>query len=141
LPTILEGIFESSSFSRNLTTITEHVRQRLSRQITFTHVDAQGMLPIVTLSPEWEDAFMQSLVGDHDQKQLAMAPSKIHNFIMRLRTVYDHMSSVGESPVLVCSTPIRPYVRSILEKIRPSTIILSQNEMYPKVKIRTLGQV
>ena len=47
----------------------------------------------------------------------------------------------GELPVLLTTPPIRPYVRSIVERFRPSTTVLSQNEIHPKARIRTLGQV
>ena len=33
------------------------------------------------------------------------------------------------------------YARSIVERFRPSTVVLSQNEIHPKAKIKTLGQL
>ncbi len=141
LSTILEGISEATSFSRNLSIITEHVRLRLSRQITFANADDGGMLNMVSLSSTWEQQIADSLVGDTDNKQLAMAPSQIQEFINRVRQVYDKMSMLGESPILVTSALVRPFVRSILERIRPATIIMSQNEVHPKAKVKSLGQV
>jgi flagellar biosynthesis protein FlhA len=47
----------------------------------------------------------------------------------------------GEAPVLLVSPAIRPYVRSIVERFRPSTVVLSQNEVHAKAQIKTLGQV
>jgi flagellar biosynthesis protein FlhA len=32
-------------------------------------------------------------------------------------------------------------VRSIIERFRPSTVVMSQNEVHSKVQIKTLGQV
>jgi flagellar biosynthesis protein FlhA len=32
-------------------------------------------------------------------------------------------------------------VRSIVERFRPSTVVLSQNEIHPQAKIRTLAQL
>jgi flagellar biosynthesis protein FlhA len=43
--------------------------------------------------------------------------------------------------VLLTSPAIRPYVRSIIERFRPMTVIMSQNEIHPKARIRTLGQI
>ena len=48
---------------------------------------------------------------------------------------------MGETPVLLTSPTIRPFVRSVIERFRPQTIVMSQNEIHPKAKIRTLGQV
>jgi len=47
----------------------------------------------------------------------------------------------GEIPVLLCSPAARPYVRSIIERVRPLTPVLSQNEIHPSAKIRTLAQI
>ena len=47
----------------------------------------------------------------------------------------------GELPVLVTSPGVRPYVRSVVERFRPSAVVLSQNEIHPKARIRTLGTV
>ena len=48
---------------------------------------------------------------------------------------------MGEAPVLLTSPAIRPYVRSIIERFRPTTTVMSQNEIHPKAKIKTLGQI
>ena len=32
-------------------------------------------------------------------------------------------------------------VRSIIERFRPSTVVMSQNEIYMKARIKTLGQI
>lgn len=140
LPTILEGIAEASAFSRNLSVITEHVRLRLNRQITMSHVDSDDTLNIITLPGEWEQNFADSIVGsDADSRQLAMAPSLIQDFINCVRQTYDNMSLKGENPILVCTALVRPFIRSILERVRPGTILMSQNEVYAKVKIKNLG--
>jgi flagellar biosynthesis protein FlhA len=47
----------------------------------------------------------------------------------------------GELPVLLTSPAIRPYVRSIVERFRPATVVLSQNEIHAKARIRSLGVI
>jgi flagellar biosynthesis protein FlhA len=42
---------------------------------------------------------------------------------------------------MLTSPAIRPFVRSIIERFRPTTVVMSQNEIHPKVKIRTMGQI
>ena len=121
--------------------ITEHVRARLARQISNAITTEAGYIPILTLSPDWEQAFAEALVGQGDQRQLAMAPSKLQEFIARLREAFEQHASRGELPVLVTTPAVRPYVRSIIERFRPATVVLSQNEIHPKARLRTLGQV
>ncbi len=141
LPTILEGVAEASAFTHNITQITEHVRGRLARQLCDQHSNKTGVLPLVTLSGEWEQAFAEALVGQGEDKQLAMAPSKLQQFIQSIRTTYEELAMKGENPVLLTSPGIRPYVRSIIERFRPQTIIMSQNEIHPRAKIRTFAQI
>ncbi|CAK0767065.1 Flagellar biosynthesis protein FlhA [Azospirillaceae bacterium] len=141
MPTILEGISEACSHTRNLTQITEHVRSRLARQISDSNTNELGFIPLVTLTPEWEQAFAESLIGDGDDRQLAMAPSRLQQFITTVRQVFERHAMMGETPVLLTSPAVRPYVRSIIERFRPTTTVMSQNEIYPKVKIKTLGQI
>ena len=141
LPTILEGIAEACGYTRNITSITEHVRSRLARQISDANMSDAGYIPLVTMSPQWEQAFAESIVSHGEDKQLSMAPSKLQEFIVAVRQAFDRFAMVGESPALLTSPTIRPYVRSIIERFRPSTVIMSQNEVHPKARIKTLGQI
>jgi flagellar biosynthesis protein FlhA len=141
LSTILEGVAEAAAHTRNLTMITEHVRTRLARQISDSHVGEGGFVPIVTLSPEWEQNFAQAIVGDGDDRRLTMAPSQLQQFINTVRQTFDRYAQMGENPVLLTSPGVRPYIRSIIERFRPSTAVMSQNEIHAKAKIKTLGQI
>jgi len=141
LPTILEGVSEATGYTRNVNMITEHVRSRLGRQISDSLNNAQGVLPLVTLSPEWEQVFLESLVGTGDERQLSMAPSKMQEFINAVRQTFERQAMMGETPALLTSPSIRPYVRSIIERFRPTTSVISQSEVHPKAKIKTVGQI
>ena len=141
LGTILEGVSEACGFTRNITAITEHVRTRLARQISESNTNEAGFIPLITLSPDWEQAFAESIVGDGDDRQLSMAPSRLQQFITNVRQTFERHAMMGETPVLLTSPGVRPYVRSIIERFRPATIVMSQNEIHPKAKIRTLGQI
>ena len=141
LPTILEGIAEASSHTRSVLGLIEHVRARLARQICDANTNEQGVVPLLTLSPEWEQAFAEALIGNSEDRQLALAPSKVQAFITAVRAAFERQAQTGESPVLVTSPVIRPYVRSILERFRPQSTVISQNEIAPKAKIRTVGQI
>ncbi|WP_085908726.1 flagellar biosynthesis protein FlhA [Kiloniella majae] len=141
LPTILEGISEACAYTRNATFITEHVRSRLARQISNDNQNEQGFIPMITLSPQWEQAFSQALVGEGEEKQLSMPPTQLQEFITAVRQTFERHAMMGEAPVMLSSPVIRPYVRSIVERFRPTTVVMSQNEVHPKAKIKTLGVI
>ncbi len=141
LPTILEGVAEALSFSQGVIPIAEHVRARLARQISQVHTSPAGHIPLVTLSSEWEQSFAEAIVGQPGEQQLAMAPSRLQDFIARVRGVLDDLAMRGETPVLLTSPAARPFVRSIIERFRPTIAVLSQSEIHPQAKIRTMAQI
>ncbi len=141
LPTILEGVVEAAGFTKNITQITEHVRARLARQISYSNISPAGYIPLVALSPQWEQNFAEAIVGQGEERQLSMSPSQLQEFIARVREVFERIAQEGDIPVLLTSPAIRPFVRSIVERFRPATVVISQNEVHPKAKLRTLAQL
>ncbi|MNK16533.1 Flagellar biosynthesis protein FlhA [compost metagenome] len=141
LPAILEGLAEAAPHTTSVTTLVEHVRTRLARQLCWANRGDDGALPIITLSPDWEQAFAESLIGPGEDKQLAMAPSRLQDFIRNVRDVFERAAMSGENPVLLTGPQVRPYVRSIIERFRGQTVVMSQNEVHPKARLRTVGSV
>ncbi len=141
LPTILEGISEACGYSRNVSVMTEHVRARLARQISDANTIDSGFIPLVSLSPVWEHAFAEALTGQGEDRHLTMQPSKLQEFINNVRQTFERFAMQGDTPVLLTSPGVRPYVRSIIERFRPMTVVISQNEIHPKARIKTLGQI
>ncbi|HEV2082059.1 MAG TPA: flagellar biosynthesis protein FlhA [Brevundimonas sp.] len=141
LASILEGLAEAAPHTSSVTGLVEHVRTRLARQLCWQHRGDDGALPIVTLSPEWEQAFAESLVGQGEERQLAMAPSRLQDFIRSVRDTFERAAMAGETAVLLTGPQIRPYVRSIIERFRGQTTVMSQNEVHPRARLRTIGSV
>jgi flagellar biosynthesis protein FlhA len=141
LPTILEGIAEAAPHTNSIISLVEQVRARLGRQICWANRSDDGSLPIISLSPDWETAFAEALIGQGDDKQLALAPSKLQDFIRSVRETFERAALQGESPVLLTSPLVRPYIRSIVERFRGQTVVLSQNEIHPKARLKTLGSI
>ncbi len=137
----MEGLAEAVGHSRSTQMLTEHVRARLARQICAVHVGPGGYLPLITLSPAWEQAFIEALVGDGEEKRLAMAPSKLQEFVMLVRDAFEDAARRGELPVLMTSPMIRPYVRSIVERFRAHTTVMSQAEVHPRVRLKTVSSI
>ncbi|MEL7525289.1 MAG: flagellar biosynthesis protein FlhA [Pseudomonadota bacterium] len=141
LGTILEGVSEATGMTRNTDTIAEHVRSRLGRQICASNLSPGGYLPLIALSPQWEQAFLESIVGEGDDRQLAMQPSKLQEFVGKVRDAFEEAAQQGEVPVLLTSPQTRPFVRSIVERFRAHTTIMSQAEVHPRIKLKTVGSI
>jgi flagellar biosynthesis protein FlhA len=117
------------------------VRARLARQLCNSNLDGNGALPIVALSPNWEQTFAEALIGSGAERQLALEPSRLHAFVSDLRGAFERASQMGDVPVLLTSAAVRPYVRSLVERFRPQTIVMSQNEIHPKARLKSAGAV
>ncbi|WP_342627658.1 flagellar biosynthesis protein FlhA [Nguyenibacter vanlangensis] len=142
LPTILESIQEGAGQGlRGVQNLTSHVRVRLSRQICNSLTGPAGYIPMITLSPEWESEFLAHITGQGDERRLAMPPTLLSRFVAKLREAFNTVSSSGEVPVVVVSTPVRESMRSIVERVRPTISVLSQSEIYPRARIKTVATI
>jgi flagellar biosynthesis protein FlhA len=118
--------------------VVEHVRARLARQICAQNTSSNGYLPLIALSARWEQAFAESIVGTGEERSLAMQPSKLSEF---MTAVLEQAAREGEAPVLVTSSAIRPFVRSLVERFRSQTTVMSQAEIHPRARLKTVGSV
>ena len=142
MATILEGVQEALAANmRTLPGMLAVVRAKLARQISEAARGTGTHVPLITLSPEWEVAFSEALVGPPEDRQLAMETSKLQEFLGRLRTLLEQAEEQGENAVLLCSGGLRPHLRAIVERFRPATSVLAQQEIHPRVRIRTLGVI
>lgn len=141
LPTILEGIAEVAGPGATPQYIAEHVRTRLSRQLCAANLNANNTMPLLTLSPDWERDFAEAMVGTGTEQHLAMAPSRLQEFITAVQGAFESAAQMGELPVLITSPGIRRHVRSIIERFRPQTVVMSQNEVHPRIRLQTIGSV
>ena len=141
LSTILEGIADGLPSTRNTTMLAEHVRARLARQLCAQHLTVDGTLPIIALTAKWEQAFAESIVGQGDDRSLAMQPSKLTEFINLVREKFEQAAREGEAPVLVTSPAVRPFVRGIVERFRAQTTVLAQSEIHPRARLKTVGSI
>ena len=122
-------------------TVVERPRRDIWTSGREKETEAGGHVPIITLSAPWEQAFLESIVGHGDDRHLAMQPSKLSEFVNTVRDRFEEAARLGEIPVLVTSVGSRPFVRSIIERFRRETPVLSQAEIHPRVRLRTVGSV
>jgi flagellar biosynthesis protein FlhA len=141
LATILEGVADGLAFTRNPNMLAEHVRTRLARQLCAQFTSPAGYLPLIALTAKWEQTFAESIIGQGDERSLAMQPSKLTEFIGLVRERFEDAARQGEAPVLVTSAGIRPFVRGIIERFRAQTPVMSQAEIHPRTRLKTVGNI
>jgi len=52
-----------------------------------------------------------------------------------------HRVSLSFNPGYDSSASIRPFVRSIVERFRAQTPVLSQAEIHPRARLKTVGSI
>ena len=98
-------------------------------------------MPLIALSARWEQAFAESIVGTGEERSLAMQPSKLSEFMTAVRNSFEQAAREGEAPVMVTSAAIRPFVHSLVERFRSQTTVLSQAEIHPRARLKTVGSI
>ena len=125
LPLILEALHEGASFTRNVSMLTEHVRQRLSLQICRGLTQEDGYITTLLLSPEWEKEVGSAIVEEGDQRSFAMAPSKIQELVSATRARIAEAAAKGDWPAVLTSAGARPFVRHLHSLILIFSAILT----------------
>ncbi|WP_322498361.1 flagellar biosynthesis protein FlhA [Lyticum sinuosum] len=139
--TILEAISEIAHKNPGISRLVEHVRYRMSRHLCKAYANNDGYILVLAISAQWEQIFMDNIIGDGDDKSLAMPPSRLNDFILTVNREFENQARNGIIPVLLTSPHLRPFIRNIIERFRPSIVVMSQSEIHPKAKIKTVGRI
>ena len=141
LPRIIEAMAEATATTKNIQTVVEHVRGKLSKQICQALTDANGHVPVITLGADWERELTNSISMTTGEETFVMSPQRVQEFVLAARLEIQRLSSGDHWPALLVSPSVRPYVRSIFERVSPMTQIISHNEVHRKASLRTVGTV
>jgi len=141
LPAIVEAIAEAVNWTRNISLVTEHVRARLGQQICQALTASDGFVPVIVLTPRWEQALMESIVTEGEDRRFAMPPTQVQEFLTALRITIQKHATPQVWPALLVGAEVRPFVRSLLERVSPMTPVISHAELHRKVAVKTVDQV
>ena len=140
LKTILEVISLQSRVSKNPDYLTEQVRQALSRSICKQNLADTGELLAVTLAPDVENVIAQGL--SPDGTSLTLDPDFTRRMLDNLNSELEKaISSSGNQPVILCSSPIRMPFRRLIERTYPQIAVMSYNEISNNIKAKSIGVV
>lgn len=111
---ILESIAEARGL-QSPDAICEHVRQRLGFQIVTEVRREDGTIPLLQLSPDWEETFTRfQIADDHGRGDVALPPDKFNRLA---NNISEKIAKAGESgiyPALVTSARRRRFLRTVL---------------------------
>src|SRR5262249_35660533 len=133
LVSILEALADHAPRSKDPEMLTEHVRLALGRSITRRLQAPDGSLALVTLAAPIERLLLDAVQRTEDGATLAIEPALAQRLLTRLGEAAERFAAQQLSPVLLCSAPIRPHLRRLVERALPSLAVISPGEIVASV--------
>ena len=141
LLTIFETLADEGARTKDPEVLTESVRKALARNITLSYSAGDNQIPLMSLSPELEELFVNSLLQTEQGVQLVMDPQQAQNFITGLSRTIEAHPEIAAQPILLTSPTVRRHVYKLASRFIPQLIVLSHNEITSDVHIESVGSV
>jgi len=140
LKTILETVSLQVKSNKNPDFLTEQTRRSLARNICKQNLADTGELLAITLSPDVENTIAQGV--SPDGQNLTLDPDFTRLLLDNLNMELERaISSSGNQPVILCSSPIRLAFRRLIERTYPQITVMSYNEISPNTKAKSIGVI
>jgi len=117
------------------------VRESLSRSITALYSESDGNLYVVSLHPETEQVFMQASRESDHAGGVVLDPVFTQTFLGKLEAVLRQAYASGPPPVLLVPTPIRMFVKRLVEPTYPNLAVMGYTEVSSSASVRSAGTV
>jgi flagellar biosynthesis protein FlhA len=127
---ILETIAEARAWCENAEQITEHVRRRLSKQISTGLRNDRGEIPLIQLSPDWEQTFQKyEVVKSAGVKDVALPPEDFNRLTRALQDQIRKAAEQGITPAIITFGERRRFIRSVLSAKGVRNPVLAYDEL------------
>ncbi len=141
LVTILETLADNVNMSKDMEVLTECVRVALSRVICKEYVNNEGVINVITLDPQIEQIIAQSIQRTEMGSFLALDPNMGQQVLMSVGQEVGKLQEKGLQPIILCAPQIRPALKKLTDRSFPTLVVLSWNEIAPKVNVNSVGQI
>ena len=139
--TILETLANYGGTGLGTDYLVGKVREALGRSITALYTENGGRLHVVSLHPETEHVLMLASRDSEQAGGVILDPGFTQEFLTRMETVLRTAYSSGPQPVLLVPTPIRQFVKRLVEPTYPNLAVMGYTEVSNSVNIQSAGTV
>ncbi len=145
LGSLLETMVEAAANNKNLVHLVETIRQSMGRALVQPLLDGEGQLRVFVLDAALEEEIMATVAGESGQRLLGEGsqPSRnAANFLRRIVESWKQLTGAAPnsaSPVLLCSSPARYFLRRWLEPFMPRVAVVAPAELPVDLRVRSLG--
>ncbi len=141
LVTILETMADNVHMSKDPEVLTECVRVALSRVICKEYVNNEGVINVITLDPQIEQVIAQSIQRTEMGSFLALDPNMGQEVLGSIGQEVGKLQERGLQPIVLCAPQIRPALKKLTDRSFPNLIVLSWNEIAPKINVNSVGMI
>jgi flagellar biosynthesis protein FlhA len=138
LSTILEALLDLAPTNKNPVLLVETARQALGRSLVRPLLSESGGLRVVTLDRSLEEELGRAFGGQASAGSGGLQPPFARRVVDGLRRLAGEQVALA-TPVLLCATPARYYLKRLLEPFLPKVVVLSPLEVPPLVEVQSLG--
>jgi flagellar biosynthesis protein FlhA len=121
--------------------LTEFVRVALSRTICKEYMNNEGTINVITLDPQIEQTIQASIQRTEGGSFLTLDPNMGQEILQAIGGQVQQLQERGLQPILLTSPPVRPALRKLTERSFPGLVLLSWNEIAPKVQVHSVAMV
>lgn len=141
LPTILEALADYAPFTKDSILLTEHARQSLAKSICRSLVGPDGGLSVLTLGPIMEHTLSEAIMQNEQESYLALEPRLAQKVVEAVAKGVEQCLPIAGQPVFLCTAAVRPHLRRLIERYLPQVMVLSYNEIGPRLSVKVLRTV
>jgi flagellar biosynthesis protein FlhA len=139
--TILETVANHVGHHAGSDYLTSKVREALHRTISQLYTEADGAIHVVSLHPAAEQVILDASRQSEQTGQVVLDPRFTQEFLGRLDATLRAAYGKGAPPVLLVPTPVRFFVKRLVEPSYPNLAVMGYTEVSPSVRIQSVGTV
>jgi flagellar biosynthesis protein FlhA len=137
--TILEILANQGVVSTDV--MIEKVREGLRRTISSMYLEPDGHLHVISLHPNVERVVSRAAQDSDSAGTVMLDPAFAQQFLERLESTLHAAYRRGTPPVLLVPTPIRMFIKRLVEPTFGGLAVIGYTEVTPQTKIKSAGTV
>jgi flagellar biosynthesis protein FlhA len=141
LVSILETMADHVHMTKDPEMLTEFCRVALSRVICKEYSNNEGTINVITLDPQIEQLVQSAIQRTDMGSFLTLDPNVGQEILQAISQQVNTLQERGLQPILLVAPQVRPALRKLTERSFPNLVILSWNEIAPKVNVNSVGMV
>ena len=139
LVTIFETLADWAPMTKDLTALTEYVRESLARTITGLYQSSEGTIEVISLEQSVEKVIAEAIQQTDKGSFITIDPKTAQHIMEILSEKTDIFSRMNKQPIVLCSAQIRSHFKKLADRFIPNLVVLSYNDILRNVKIQSIG--